>query len=429
MKRRFSSPPSCHIIVPVYRDVEVTRRCLDTLSKSALPSGTVVTLIDDASPDPGMSQLLLEFSCLPDWTVHQHQTNLGFVVSANEGLALHPTRDVVLLNSDTEVPANWLQRLREAAYTADDIGTVTPFTNSGSLASYPAPSIENPLPRGFSVQELDQLFHEANPPAPIDIPVGVGFCLYIRRDCFDEVGIFDEGAFGKGYGEENDFCLRATSRKWRHVLAPDCFIFHRGHASFGDEKSARVQTAYELLIQRHPCYPKLLENHFRNDPLLECRLRVDALRILHMRQRSPAVHDDDSVATAISLCFQLNQISDRLVSVCWIAPGEAFRLWFSVPEHCERLQAAVHSLGLAPFPNIPTACTSRSGTPVHNLDRVSLLALVTEHGRPVQGTWYAISQHAKEIILRFARNGNVKPVLRLISPTLRARVGVWLKGR
>ena len=43
----------------------------------------------------------------------------------------------------------------------------------------------------------------------VGIPTAVGFCMYIRRECLKEVGEFRAEVFGKGYGEENDFCLRA----------------------------------------------------------------------------------------------------------------------------------------------------------------------------------------------------------------------------
>ena len=67
----------------------------------------------------------------------------------------------------------------------------------------------------------------------IDVPVGVGFCMYIRRDCLDDVGLFRADLFAQGYGEENDFCLRARHLGWRHVAATGVFVAHIGGQSFG----------------------------------------------------------------------------------------------------------------------------------------------------------------------------------------------------
>ena len=57
--------------------------------------------------------------------------------------------------------------------------------------------------------------------------------MYIRRAALADVGLFDADAFGRGYGEENDFCLRASARGWRHLLACDTFVYHEGTVSFG----------------------------------------------------------------------------------------------------------------------------------------------------------------------------------------------------
>lgn len=45
----------------------------------------------------------------------------------------------------------------------------------------------------------------------IEMPTGVGFCMGINWDVWKNIGSFDEDRFGKGYGEENDWCMRAIS--------------------------------------------------------------------------------------------------------------------------------------------------------------------------------------------------------------------------
>jgi GT2 family glycosyltransferase len=58
--------------------------------------------------------------------------------------------------------------------------------------------------------------------------------MYIRRECLERVGAFDADRFGRGYGEENDFCMRAAKADWRSVLAADVFVFHQGAVSFSE---------------------------------------------------------------------------------------------------------------------------------------------------------------------------------------------------
>ena len=75
----------------------------------------------------------------------------------------------------------------------------------------------------------------------MEIPTGVGFCMYITRSSLNAVGLFDADRFGRGYGEENDFCMRAAKSGYKHVLAHNTFVYHAGGVSFGEEKAPRVK--------------------------------------------------------------------------------------------------------------------------------------------------------------------------------------------
>ena len=100
----------------------------------------------------------------------------------------------------------------------------------------------------------------------IDIPVGVGFCMYIRRACLDAVGLFRADLFAQGYGEENDFCLRARHLGWRHVAATGVFVAHIGGQSFGTAaRHLRARNA-ALLERLHPGYDALIQAHVRGGP-------------------------------------------------------------------------------------------------------------------------------------------------------------------
>jgi glycosyltransferase involved in cell wall biosynthesis/SAM-dependent methyltransferase len=108
--------------------------------------------------------------------------------------------------------------------------------------------------------------------------------MYIRRQCLDETGLFDADAFGKGYGEENDFCLRATAKGWKHKLACDVFVYHAGSVSFG-EATARQQAAMRVLLARHPRYSALVRQHVEADPANAYRIAVTSHRIRNSGKR------------------------------------------------------------------------------------------------------------------------------------------------
>ena len=261
-------PPSApvDVVVPCYRGFEETRRCLASVLACRRGSSFNLVVIDDASPDPRLSAYLADLAKGGEVVLLKNETNRGFVASANRGMSLHNDSDIVLLNSDTEVANDWLARLRRAAYAHPRIGTVTPFSNNADLCSFPRFCEANKLPADSSIAELDRAFAIANGKTLTTLPTGCGFCLYIRRDCLSEVGSFDEGAFGKGYGEENDFCLKASKRKWHHVLATDVFVYHKGEVSFGAQTSLAKKRALAVIRQRYPYYDRLIQSYVGADP-------------------------------------------------------------------------------------------------------------------------------------------------------------------
>lgn len=266
------------IVIPVYDGYEETRRCIDSVLASRSENKEValeLVLINDASPNPLICELLEGYRTTDGISVITNPNNLGFVGSANLGLKLHQTRDVVLLNSDTEVANNWLVRLRACAYGQSDIGTVTPFSNNATICSFPSIGTENELPVGVGLQELDWIFQKANPGLTIDLPTAVGFCMYIRRSCLDDVGYFDEHRFGRGYGEENDFSLRSKAKSWRNVLSADVFVYHKGSVSFKGERSVLAERAAQVLNDAYPEYAIEVASFLRSDPLADARRSVE----------------------------------------------------------------------------------------------------------------------------------------------------------
>jgi hypothetical protein len=119
----------------------------------------------------------------------------------------------------------------------------------------------------------------ANAEGEVDLPTGVGFCMYVRRACLDQIGIFEERTFGKGYGEENDLCLRAAAAGWRNILAPNVFVRHYGATSFGASKAARVAGAVRTVERMHPGYLKSVGEFISSDPVRPYREALDITRL------------------------------------------------------------------------------------------------------------------------------------------------------
>lgn len=280
-------PRSVDVVVPAYRGRAQTLACLDAVL-ATVPRGTRVWVIDDASPEPDLVAALEALARRKRIRLIRQAENRGFPATANAGLRACAPRDAVLLNSDTLVPPGWLGRLRAAAYAAPDIGTVTPLSNDATILSYPDPEDGNPIPDLAATIATDALAQQANADAVADIPTGVGFCLYLRRDCLDDIGLFREDCFAQGYGEENDLCLRARHLGWRSVAALGVFVAHVGGQSFGPARRHLIRRNLVVLNRLHPGYDALIASHVAADPLAPARRRIDALRWAAGRSRAGA---------------------------------------------------------------------------------------------------------------------------------------------
>ena len=288
--------PDFDVVIPVYRHLRRTLDCIRSV-RETIPSGSRIVVVEDASPEPALVRALDELAASGGIRLIRNVANRGFPCSANAGIAACPGRDVLLLNSDTLMAPDAVHALREAVYSAPDIGTATPFSNDASILSYPDVRASNPVPDRNQTHRLMALARTANKGRVIDIPTGNGFCWYLRRDCLDQAGLLREDLFAQGYGEENEFCLRARHLGWRHVGVPGAYVGHVGNVSFGSARTALMRRNLDILNHLHPGYDALIQAHIALDPFADSRRRIDRLRFIagrnsHRRAVLLITHDE-----------------------------------------------------------------------------------------------------------------------------------------
>ncbi len=348
------------IVVPVYRGLADTQCCIRSVLNAACQTPWRLIVINDASPEPEVTAWLREIATSDERIVLlENEENLGFVGTVNRGMALSDAHDVLLLNSDAEVANDWLDRIRAAAYRDQRVASVTPFSNNATICSYPQFCADNDLPEGWDTARLDALFARANPGQVIDVPTGVGFCMYIRRDALQAVGLFDVENFGKGYGEENDFCIRAADAGWRNLHALDTFVRHAGGVSFGAGKTPRERAAMETLRRLHPRYEKDVMKFVQADPARIARLAADMERILdggrpvilavlHDRQGGTErhVHELASVLREHAQFLVARPMPGQRISLRLPDPDESFELVFNLPNDQNALVDTLQRFGV-----------------------------------------------------------------------------------
>lgn len=148
------------VIIPAYKGLDETQKCINSVLKSTNTTPHRLIILNDASPEPALTTWLQAISKHPLIKLVENTENLGFAATANKGMQMSNQNDVLLLNSDTEVAHDWIDRLQSLAHQDAAIGTVTPFSNNATICSYPRFCEDNELPQGLSFQNLDKLFAE-----------------------------------------------------------------------------------------------------------------------------------------------------------------------------------------------------------------------------------------------------------------------------
>ena len=271
------------VLIPVYDGLEETLECINSALAARKLNRTPhrLVVIEDLTPVTSLRKALKVLAAKGKITLVQNPVNLGFIRSMNRAMALSPKQDVVWLNADTRVQGNWLDRLRKVAYSAEDIASVTPFTNNGELMSFPVSRVSQPMPSAAQQAQLDELASHTGS-LPMEIETGCGFCLYIKRSAINAVGYLDEVHLLRGYGEETDWCLRARGLGWRHMGAPSVFVAHQGGISFGEEKTLRVAHNNAILRRRYPDASSRYQDFCLRDPIKPARQVLQRARLAEL---------------------------------------------------------------------------------------------------------------------------------------------------
>lgn len=269
---------SALVCVPVYNGFDSVARCLGALAAAHVSAPFRTLLINDASPDHRIRPLLDEFALAHSNThVRHNASNRGFTWNVNQAfVAARANEPLCLLNSDTLVTDRWLDAILDCAASDANIGTVTPFSNNATICSFPDFTRAWPVPEQVERERIARALRAA-PAAAVDLPTGVGFCMLITAACRARVGPFDVGNFPRGYGEENDFCMRAAAAGFRNVLCPNAYVAHEGGVSFSEATQALMKAGAERLLAKHPSYDAEVAKWIAADPAQSRRAQVSAI--------------------------------------------------------------------------------------------------------------------------------------------------------
>ena len=271
--------PSVSIVIPVYNAGEAFAECVTSLILYS-PKDTQIVVIDDMSDEHLIAESIKRLAGhFEDFTLVTNEKNLGYTKSVNIGMRHNLHSDVILLNSDTEVTSGWITKLQYVAYSRPSVATVTPVSNGAGVFSVPNWNGEDNFDGRINKEQHAEIVERAGVGESISVPTGNGFCLFIRRTALETLGVYNETKFPRGYGEENDFCMRAFRHGFSNLVTDKVFIFHKTSQSFKGEKDALIEAGVAQVNRDFPEYMALLPVYF-GKKFTELRNRIsEALKL------------------------------------------------------------------------------------------------------------------------------------------------------
>ena len=230
--------PHVSIVVLSFNNIDLTRRCIESiLNHTTYPCFDVI-IVDNASTDG--TREYLETIQDPRVRIQINQVNLGFAGGNRVGCRMAEGEIVVLLNNDTLCPPAWLEKLVAPFLKDERVGLVGPMTNFAGneqcLDSYPGDiMIDRVISRRVVSPEIraDWLaeFYSLRHGQSCETDRLGFFCVAIRKEAYDQIGDIDEG-YKVGMFEDDDYCIRMKKAGWKIIIAQDAFVYHHGNASF-----------------------------------------------------------------------------------------------------------------------------------------------------------------------------------------------------
>lgn len=253
-KRRIGAIPgletnrvsSVDVVVPVYNALEDVQKCLASLQRNTDGFNVRIIVVNDGSGQD-TTQWLREFcNGKPIFQVVENTENSGYTKTINTGLRLSTADYVVIQNSDTIVSPGWLMGLIRCMDSSSSIGIVGPLSNAANWQNVPQLHDKNglfainQLPKGYTVEDMARVVSESSAKIYPRIPFVNGFCMLVRRAVIKSIGFMDDENFPVGYGEEQDYCIRALNSGYSVVVADDVYVFHGKSKSFGHERRKKL---------------------------------------------------------------------------------------------------------------------------------------------------------------------------------------------
>ena len=263
------------IIVPVYADWPSLKTNIQSLKKYYTGKSWLdVYFANDCGPGANDLEKRIKASIknIKHFHYYRNPQNLGFVRNCNHATfsVVDQESDILLLNSDTIVTKGSIEEMREVLYLDEATAAVNPRSNNAGV--FGGVSVSVPMDnRYYNQPKLSYRYYrkvKKSLDRKYSTPAVSGFCVLIRREAINKVGLFDE-IYENGYFDDNDFSMRLRKAGYKCSIANWAYIFHIGSKSFSDEyRIDRSRINQKVFLKRYPKYLDIIAKEWNvQDPI------------------------------------------------------------------------------------------------------------------------------------------------------------------
>jgi len=245
------------IVICVHNALEDVKMCVESIYEKTNIEFQLI-IINDGSDLETSTYLKKVKNDKQNFILIENDKAIGYTKSANLGLRKSVADKVVLMNSDVIVTEDWLSQLVNCADSDINIGLVGPISNAASWQPVPdrfdsnGDWAINEIPEGTTLEEYSTTIKAISQKKYPRVKLLNGACTLYTRNVLNKVGYLDEENFPRGYGEENDYCLRAVEAGFDLVIDESTYIFHAKSKSFGHETRKELSKAgSQALNEKH----------------------------------------------------------------------------------------------------------------------------------------------------------------------------------
>ncbi|PKN92541.1 MAG: hypothetical protein CVU44_15520 [Chloroflexi bacterium HGW-Chloroflexi-6] len=242
------------IVICIHNALVDVKKCLGSVKEHTDVPYRLI-LVDDGSAKECKEYLSHFAKETPNTILIRNESASGFTKAANQGMRVSKKEYVVLLNSDTIVTPGWIKRMQECGESSKSIGIIGPLSNAASWQSIPKLMQSdgkwslNPLPADWTPEKMAEAVNKFSARKFPRVALLNGFCLLIKRSVIEKIGYLDEANFPEGYGEENDYCLRAQDSGFELAVADHAYVYHAKTKSYSLERRLELTKRGQIALE------------------------------------------------------------------------------------------------------------------------------------------------------------------------------------